>query len=81
MKADDKIMQGATGPFLDDDFELLQLGEEIKDAKFETEPIGFLKDATLRLCRNKAAIAAFVMILLAGGISYLIFETSLSSTT
>ena len=48
----------------DDDFELLQQGVDIKDAKFETPPIGFFKDAMLRLARNKAAVAALVLILL-----------------
>ena len=47
----------------DDDFELLQQGVDIKDAKFETPPIGFFKDAMLRLARNKAALIAFVLIL------------------
>lgn len=50
------------GPFKADDFELLQLDQDLKDAKFETDPIGFFKDALLRLKKNKAAIAAFVLI-------------------
>lgn len=61
----DKLANGASsGPFLDDDFELLQLDRDLKDAKFETEPIGFLKDAAIRLCHNRAALAALVLILL-----------------
>ena len=51
------------GPFLDDDFELLQLDRELKDARFETQPIGFFKDAAIRLCHNGAALAALVLIL------------------
>lgn len=61
----DKPVSGASsGPFLDNDFELLQLDRELKDAKFETAPIGFLKDAAIRLCHNKAALAAFILIML-----------------
>ena len=51
-------------PAREDDFELLQLGVDLKDAKFDTPPIGFFKDAMLRLARNKAAVAALVLILL-----------------
>ena len=50
-------------PAREDDFELLQLGADLKDAKFESPPIGFFKDATLRLAKNKAAVAALVIIL------------------
>ena len=58
-------MPGATaGPFLDDNFEMLQLDQELKDARFETEPIGFFKDTAIRLCHNQAALAALVLILL-----------------
>lgn len=60
MKANSNIADH--GPFKTDDFELLQLEQDLKDAKFETEPIGFFKDALLRLKKNKAAIAAFVLI-------------------
>ena len=51
-------------PAREDDFELLQMGIDLKDAKFETPPIGFFKDAMLRLSKNKAAVAALVLILL-----------------
>lgn len=60
MKANSNIAD--LGPFKADDFELLQLDQDLKDAKFETDPIGFFKDALLRLKKNKAAIAAFVLI-------------------
>lgn len=36
----------------------------IKDEKFETEPVGFFKDMLRRLCKNKAAIGALVIILI-----------------
>lgn len=61
----DRPVNGApAGPFLDDDFELLQLNRELKDARFETQPIGFFKDAAIRLCHNGAALAALVLILI-----------------
>ena len=61
----DQPVNGApAGPFLDDDFELLQLDRELKDARFETQPIGFFKDTAIRLCRNRAALAALALILL-----------------
>lgn len=47
-----------------DDFEWLQADETLKDARFETKPIGFLQDAMQRLTRNRAALAAFVLIML-----------------
>lgn len=50
--------------FMDDDFELLQNNTDIKDAKFETEPIGFFRDAVMRLCKNAASVAAFALIIL-----------------
>lgn len=49
-------------PWRDDDFELIQRGVSIKDATFETPPIGFFKDALLRLSKNKAAVVSFVLI-------------------
>lgn len=45
-----------------EDFELVQLDEDIKDEKFKEEPIGFFKDAMIRFKRNKAAAIAFVII-------------------
>lgn len=47
---------------IDNRFEFVQLEEEIKDEKFETEAIGFFKDAMLRFSRNRAAIVASVLI-------------------
>ncbi len=43
-------------------FEFVNSGEKIHDAKFETKPIGYLKDALIRFCKNKASVAAFVII-------------------
>lgn len=38
--------------------------DTIKDERLKTKPIGFFKDAMLRLAKNKASIAAFVIIIL-----------------
>lgn len=46
----------------DDDFEFLQFNDDIKDSKFETDPIGFFKDSMIRFTRNKASVAAFAII-------------------
>ena len=43
---------------------LVQLEEEIVDAKFETKPVGFFKDAAIRFCRNKSSILAVIGILI-----------------
>ena len=44
-------------------FEFVNSGEKIHDAKFETKPIGYFKDALIRFCKNKASVAAFVIII------------------
>ena len=36
--------------------------QQLKDDKFETEPIGFFQDAMLRFVKNKASIVAFWLI-------------------
>ena len=41
---------------------LVQLDETIHDQKFEGKPVGFLKDAAIRFCRNKSSLVAFVII-------------------
>ena len=50
-------------------FEFVQFGSKITDTKLATKRIGYFKDAFLRFCRNKASIAAamiiFVLILFA----------------
>ena len=43
---------------------LVQMDETISDSKFEGKPIGFLKDAMIRFCRNKGSLIAFFVILL-----------------
>ena len=43
---------------------LVQLEEEIVDAKFENKPVGFFKDAAIRFCRNKSSIMAVIGILI-----------------
>ena len=48
--------------FLCDDFELMQMESDIKDAEFETKPIGFFQDALMRLKQNKAAVTSFILI-------------------
>lgn len=45
-------------------FKLVQIEEHIKDEEFETEPIGFFKDAMLRFSRNRASVTAFVLIII-----------------
>lgn len=53
----------------DSDFELVQNDGVIKDEKFKTKPIGFYKDAVIRLSKNKVSTLSFwiivVIILLA----------------
>lgn len=42
-------------------FELVQV-EDIKDEKFKTKPIGFFKDATIRLGKSRVSVISFWMI-------------------
>ena len=44
-------------------FALANRGEHIKDQKFDDKPIGYFKDAWLRFCKNKASIAAALIII------------------
>lgn len=44
-------------------FKFVQLDREIVDSAFETEPIGYFKDALIRLRQNKASVVAFYIIL------------------
>lgn len=46
------------------DFEFVNLNEKIHDAKFETKPVGYMKDAWLRFKKNKASVVAALIILL-----------------
>ena len=45
-------------------FEFVQKEKFIKDEKIETKKIGYFKDALIRFTRNKASVAAFVIIIL-----------------
>lgn len=45
-------------------FRLVQTGERISDKKFEDKPIGYLKDAWIRFRKNKASVAATVIIII-----------------
>ncbi len=47
-----------------DRFQLLPQGEKKADAKFETEPIGFFKDAMIRFRKNRASVLAFAIIMI-----------------
>lgn len=44
-------------------FEFFQRDESIHDKKLETKPVGYLKDAMIRFCRNKSSVIAAVIIL------------------
>ncbi|MBF4694433.1 ABC transporter permease [Fusibacter ferrireducens] len=43
-------------------FKLVQMDHDIKDEKFEQEPVGFFKDALIRFRQNKASVLAFFII-------------------
>jgi len=46
-------------------FQLLKRSEHMADEKFETEPIGFFKDAMIRFMKNKASVmASFIIAIL-----------------
>lgn len=45
-------------------FQFAQKNSKIYDAKLETKPIGYFKDAWLRFCKNKSAVVAFVLIMI-----------------
>ena len=47
-----------------EDFAFVQSEGQIMDEKFQTKPIGFFKDALIRLCRSKVAVISFTMIAL-----------------
>ena len=52
------------------DFEFVQLDDTIYDTRFETKPVGYLKDAWNRFKKNKASVVAAIIIL----ILFLIFR-------
>lgn len=45
------------------DFEFVQMSDNIHDAKFETKPVGYFKDAWNRFKKNKASVVAGIIIL------------------
>ena len=45
-----------------DNFVMVQEGDQIMDEKFQTKPIGFFKDAMIRLSKNKVALLSFFII-------------------
>lgn len=45
-----------------DKFVFVNRDERIHDAEFESQPIGYLKDAMIRLRRNKASVLSFTVI-------------------
>lgn len=45
-------------------FEFVQLDDHIHDTKFETKPVGYLKDAWNRFKKNKASVVAAIIIVL-----------------
>ena len=45
-------------------FKRVERDEAIHDAKFQTKPIGFLKDVWLRFTKNKASVCAAIVILI-----------------
>lgn len=44
-------------------FQFVNTGDHISDVKFEDKPIGYLRDAWNRFCRNKASVVAAIIIL------------------
>ncbi len=47
-----------------DSFVMVQEGDQIMDEKFQTKPVGFFKDAMIRLSKSKVALISFAMIML-----------------
>ncbi len=43
-------------------FQFVQQSQAIHDEKLQTKPVGYLKDAWLRFCKNKSAVVAFTLI-------------------
>lgn len=44
--------------------ELVQVADNLADAKFQDKPVGFFKDAMIRFCRSKVSIAAAIGIII-----------------
>lgn len=45
-------------------FEFVDRGEKLPDKKFDTEPVGYFKDAWIRFKKNKASVFASVIIMI-----------------
>lgn len=45
-----------------EDFEFVQLDQKIYDKKFETEPVGYFKDAFTRFVKNKTNVVATIIL-------------------
>ena len=44
-------------------FEFVNQNERITDVKFDTKPLSYFKDALIRFSKNKASVAAFIIII------------------
>ena len=54
------------------EFEFAHKDESIHDTKFETRPIGWLEDSVRRFAKNKASVAAFIILVLIGLFSIIV---------
>ncbi len=45
-------------------FQFVNIGERLEDSKFEDKPIGYLRDAWNRFCKNRGSIVAAVIIMI-----------------
>lgn len=60
-------------------FEFVNENEKIADAKFDTKPIGYFKDAFIRFRKNRGSVIAFIIIMLI--VLYAIIIPPVSSNT
>ncbi|MGN0424843.1 MAG: ABC transporter permease [Acetatifactor sp.] len=49
--------------YTDEDFSFVQNNGHIHDQRFETEPVGYFKDAWRRFCKNKGSVVAGLIII------------------
>ena len=54
--------QGVEIQVTNEDFNLVQVDKKIHDAKFESKPTTFAKDAFRRFCKNKSSVVAAIII-------------------
>lgn len=45
-----------------EEFAFIQMDEKLHDRELETKPIGFLKDALIRFCRNRGSVVCFCIL-------------------